>query len=90
MASRAIHIETANSLETDSFIKALRRFLADRGPIRQLRCDRRSNFVEARSELQDALQEMDQEGVRAYLTNENCDWTEFRTGSSYILHVSNK
>ena len=28
MASRAIHIETANSLETDAFINALRRFQA--------------------------------------------------------------
>ena len=32
MASRAVHIETANSLETDSFISALRRFLTDRRP----------------------------------------------------------
>ena len=78
MASRAVHIETANSLETDSFINGLRRFLADRGPIRQLRCDRGSNFVGARNELQDALQEMDQERVCAYLLKENCDWIEFR------------
>lgn len=32
LASRAIHIETANSLETDSFIYTLRRFIARRGP----------------------------------------------------------
>lgn len=32
MASRAIHIETANTLETDAFINALRRFQAERGP----------------------------------------------------------
>ena len=65
-------------METDSFINALRRFLADRGPIRQLRCDCGSNFGGARNELQDALQEMDQERVRAYLLKENCDWIEFR------------
>ena len=28
MASRAVHIETANSLETDAFINALRRFIS--------------------------------------------------------------
>ena len=39
MASRAVHIETANSLETDSFINALRRFISRRGPIRRLRSD---------------------------------------------------
>ena len=32
MASRAIQIETANSLETDAFINASRRFQAERGP----------------------------------------------------------
>ena len=40
--------------------------------------DRGSNFVGARNESQDALQEMDQERVRAYLLKENCDWIEFR------------
>ena len=33
MSSRAIHIETANTMETDSFINALRRFQAERSPI---------------------------------------------------------
>ena len=34
MSSRAIHLETAASLDTDSFINALRRFLSRRGPVR--------------------------------------------------------
>lgn len=34
MASRAIHLEVSNTLETDSFINALRRFICRRGPIR--------------------------------------------------------
>ena len=33
MASSAIHLEIAHSLETDSFINALRRFICRRGPI---------------------------------------------------------
>ena len=33
LASRAIHIEVSNSLDTDSFIHALRRSIARRGPI---------------------------------------------------------
>ena len=47
MASRAIHLETSNSLDTDSFINALRRFISRRGPIRQLRSDQGTNFVGA-------------------------------------------
>ena len=37
MSSRAIHLESANSLDTNSFIDAFRRFTCRRGPIRQLR-----------------------------------------------------
>jgi hypothetical protein len=59
MASRAVHIEVAASLETDSFINALRRFLSRRGPIRQLRSDQGTNFVGAKKELKDALRELD-------------------------------
>ena len=34
MVSRAIHIEVTHSLDTDSFINALRCFICRRGPIR--------------------------------------------------------
>lgn len=40
LASRAVHIEVADSMETDSFINALRRFICRRGPVREIRCDR--------------------------------------------------
>lgn len=47
MASRSVHLETANSLNTSSFMNALSRFLSRRGPVRQLRCDQGTNFVGA-------------------------------------------
>ena len=34
LASRAVHIEITNSMETDSFILALRRFIARLGNVR--------------------------------------------------------
>ena len=51
LSSRAIHIETLESMDTSSFICALRRFFALRGPALLLRCDQGSNFVGARNEL---------------------------------------
>ena len=45
MSSPAVHIETSTTLETDSYINALRRFLAERGSVRQIRSDRGTNFV---------------------------------------------
>ena len=37
LATRAIHLEMASSLDTDSFIHALRRFIARRGQVKELR-----------------------------------------------------
>ncbi|KAK3749645.1 hypothetical protein QZH41_014860, partial [Actinostola sp. cb2023] len=67
LLSRGVHLETANSLDTSSFINALRRFLARRGPVRQIRCDQGTNFVGARNELKAALTEMDEIRVSEYL-----------------------
>lgn len=44
MACRAVHLETAYSLDISSFINSLRRFISIRGLIRLLRCDRGTNF----------------------------------------------
>ena len=74
---RAVHVETCNSLETDSFINCLRRFIAIRGPIRHLRFDRGTNFVGAENELKKALNELDDEQIRQYLLRENCDFDVF-------------
>ena len=74
LASRAIHIETANSLETDSFIQALRRFIARRGPIREIRSDNGTNFVGANTELRQAVDEMENEQIRSRLHKEGTDW----------------
>jgi len=51
MASRAIHLEILDDMTTDAFINALRCLIAIRGPIRQLRSDRGTNFVGAFKEL---------------------------------------
>lgn len=44
LASRAIHIEVAHSMETDSFLQALRRFICRRGPKRELCNDQGTNY----------------------------------------------
>ena len=74
MASRSIHIEVAHSLDTDSFLQALRRFISRRGPIRELRSDQGTNFVGAQNELKKALQEMDDDQIKAELLKHDIDW----------------
>ena len=87
MASRAVHIETANSLETDTFINALRRFICRRGPIRQLRSDQGTNFVGARTELAQALAKMDQQKIKTKLLEEQCDWFSFKMNVPAASHM---
>ncbi|KAK3724979.1 hypothetical protein QZH41_017459, partial [Actinostola sp. cb2023] len=87
MASRAIHLETANSLETDAFINALRRFISRRGPIRQLRSDQGTNFVGARRELAQALAEMDQDKIKNKLLEDSCDWFTFKMNVPAASHM---
>ena len=87
MSSRAIHLETAASLDTDSFINALRRFLSRRGPVRQLRSDNGTNFVGARRELKEALQEMDESRIKEELLKSQCDWIKFEMNVPAASHM---
>ncbi|XP_076829473.1 uncharacterized protein LOC143475509 [Brachyhypopomus gauderio] len=65
MCSRAVHIEMLEDLSTDSFINALRSFIAIRGAVRQIRCDQGTNFMGARNEFIEAARGMNQEQVKA-------------------------
>ena len=69
--SRAFHVETCLSLSTDSFILALRRFIAIRGPVVHIRCDRGTNFVGASNELKSEMEKIDCEQLRRFLHDKN-------------------
>ena len=87
MASRAIHLEVAHSLETDSFINALRRFICRRGPIRQMRSDQGTKFVGAKNELEEALNELDHDKIGKELLRNNCDWFSFKMNVPSASHM---
>ncbi|XP_026042220.1 uncharacterized protein LOC113033090 [Astatotilapia calliptera] len=73
MAVRAVHIEVIESLDTSCFINALRRFLAIRGPVKQIRSDRGTNFVGASTELK-IPSNIDSTSVEKYLAGKGCAW----------------
>ena len=87
MASRAVHLEVYHTMETDSFLNALRQFVCRRGPIRQLRADQGSNFIGARRELREALTKMDQGKIKTELLKRNCDWIEFNFNAPAASHM---
>lgn len=87
LSSRAIHLETANSLDTDSFINALRRFVSLRGPIRHIRCDQGTNFVGTETEFRNAMSELDFDQIRQYLLDGNCDFVQFKMNVPSASHM---
>ncbi|XP_051792766.1 uncharacterized protein LOC127530319 [Acanthochromis polyacanthus] len=74
MTIRAVHIELIESMETSSFINALRRFFALRGPAKQIRSDCGTNFTGACKELHMLLTDPEEPNVRKYLGEEGCTW----------------
>ena len=52
--TRAAHIEDVGSLETDSFIQALRRFISSRGAAKEIWSDNGTNFIGGEKELRRA------------------------------------
>ena len=74
LSIRAIHIEVAHSLDTDSFLEALRRFIARRGQPLLLRSDNGGNFVKGEKELREAVCEWNQDKIHNFLLAKNVKW----------------
>ena len=74
MSTRAIHLELAGDLSTDSFILALRRFISRRGHPKQIRSDNGTNFVGAQRELKDALKALNQDKITKTLNESSICW----------------
>ena len=87
LSSRAIHLETAVSLTTYSFLNAYRRFVGRRGPVRQLRSGQGSNFVGARNGLALALTEMDNSVITRELAKNACDWIQMKMNVPMASHM---
>lgn len=71
---RAVHLEMAASLDTDSFIHALRRFIARRGQVKILRSDNGTNFVGAERELKRSIEEWNVSKIEDQLHQQGIQW----------------
>ena len=75
MSSRAVHLEVAHSLDTDSCINAIRRFISRRGQVEHLRSDNGTNLVGAERELKKALLTLNQHQVKDSLLQHGVKWS---------------
>ena len=86
LSCRGIHLEMVSKADTDSFILALRRFIARRGPVRTIRSDNGGNFVGASNEFEKAYKEMDHNRIRKFLLTKQCDLIDWHRNPPESSH----
>lgn len=71
---RAVHIEVADSLSTDSFINAMRRFIARRGQVKEFRSDNGTNLVAGCKELNAEIKAWNMAQINEELMQKKIVW----------------
>lgn len=74
MTSRAAHIEVSHSLTTDSFINALRRFIARRGNVKTITSDNGTNLTGGNTELKTAIDEWNHSVINSCMKQKSIKW----------------
>ena len=87
LVSRAVHIEVTFSLDTGSFILALRRLVAWQGNIRSIYSNNGSNFIGAEQELKKAYMEMDDRKTQSFLLEQGGDWIRWHNNPPLVSHM---
>ena len=64
LSTRAVHLEVAFGLDTDSFLNAFTRFTSRRGVPKEMVSDCGTNFVGAVNELKELTSELDQDKIQ--------------------------
>ncbi|KAL2085096.1 hypothetical protein ACEWY4_018416 [Coilia grayii] len=75
MSTRAVHLEMAHTLDTDSCINALRRFISRRGQVTHIRSDNGTNLVGAKKELQNAISTWNKEKIHNAMLQKGIQWS---------------
>ena len=74
LAVRAVHLEVSYLLDTDSFILALRRFIARRGQVKEIRSDNGTNFIGGEKELRVMIECWNQAKIHDALLQKGIKW----------------
>ena len=74
LLSRAVHLEMAYGLDTDSFLNAFYRMVCRRGRPEEVLSDNGTNFVGAEAELKELVNALDQDKIKSSLANKGIKW----------------
>ena len=83
LSCRAVHIEMAYSLDTDSCIHAIRRFMSRRGQVKQIWSDNGTNLVGAEKELRRALLNLNESKLQNVMLKKGLNWNFNPPGASH-------
>ncbi len=75
MTSRVVHLEVAHSLDTDSCISAIRRFMCRRGPESHFQSDNGTNFTGVKRELKRAIAALKNSTIEKALMHKDIKWS---------------
>ncbi|XP_065079701.1 uncharacterized protein LOC135702570 [Ochlerotatus camptorhynchus] len=75
LTTRAIHLQIAHSLTTDSCVMAIRNIMARRGIPAAIYSDRGTNFRAASKELQSATEKLDHDALAKEFTSSHTEWS---------------
>ena len=71
---RAVHLEISHTFDTDSFILALRRFIARSGQVKEIRSDNGTNFMGAEKALRIMISGWNQAKIHDTLPQKGIKW----------------
>ncbi|KAK6194435.1 hypothetical protein SNE40_000069 [Patella caerulea] len=74
LTTRSIHIEVSHTLDTDSFLNALQRFIARRGEPREIRSDNGTNFVGGQAELSKSIKLWNSDKIHNFMLKKEIKW----------------
>ncbi|CAG2208619.1 unnamed protein product [Mytilus edulis] len=74
LASRAVHLEVAFGLDTDSFLNAFYRMVNRRGLPKGIISDNGTNFVGANRELKELVALLDKDKIHNSISNQGIKW----------------
>ena len=75
MVIRAIHLEIAHSLNTDSFLNSMRRFMCRRGCVEEVFCDNGTNLVRGQKELKLSIDQWNKQKIEEFFKQRNISWS---------------
>ncbi|PFX13712.1 hypothetical protein AWC38_SpisGene22184 [Stylophora pistillata] len=74
LTTRAVHLDIAHSLNTDSCLMAIRRMIARRGKPAHIWSDNGTNFVGSENELREAIKRLGSERIGDQLSDNEVQW----------------